>query len=180
MSHVATIDIEITNLQDLQNACADLGLEFVEGQQTYNWYGESVGDYAIPEGFDENDLGRCEHAIKLNDAQAIKAVDQRREKFLEYCRTNNYQPSAEQMAIVCQRPYEIGVARRRDGKLGWTLLWDFWEGGYGLQEVIGENGGRLKQAVATAASVRVMKAQGYRCHREQLPNGTVKLKFARG
>lgn len=180
MSHVATIDIEITNLQDLQNACADLGLEFVEGQQTYNWYGEHIGDYPVPEGFAESDLGRCEHAIKLTDAQAIRTIDQRREEFLRKCQAANYVPDAEMMAVACQRPYEIGVARRRDGKPGWTLLWDFFQGGYGLQEVIGENGGRLKQAVATAASVRVMKSQGYRCQREQLPNGTVKLKFARG
>lgn len=180
MSHVATIDIEITNLHDLQNACADLGLEFVEGQQTYNWYGQSMSDGSIPEGFSESDLGRCEHAIKLNDAQAMQAIDQRREAFLTKCREANQEPDASVMMHVCQRPYEIGVARRRDGKPGWTLLWDFWAGGYGLQEVIGENGGRLKQAVATAASVRVMKAQGYRCHREQLPNGKVKLTFARG
>lgn len=180
MSHVATIDIEITNIGDLMEACKDLGLEFVAGQQTYNWYGSHLGDYPLPPGFEEHDLGRCEHAIKLSDAAAMRSIDTRREEFLEKCRAQNFVPPAETLAIVCQRPYEIGVARRRDGKPGWTLLWDFFNGGYGLQDAIGENGGKLKQAVATAASVRVMKSQGYRCQREQLPNGTVKLKFARG
>jgi hypothetical protein len=184
VSHVATIDIEITNLQDLQEACADLGLEFVMDQKTYNWYGEHVGDFAIPDGFSENDLGRCEHAIKLTDAQSMQEIERRREAFLakwnEKWGGANNEPDATTMLHVCQRPYEIGVARRRDGRPGWTLLWDFFQGGYGLQEVIGENGGRLKQAVATAASVRVMKSQGYRCQREQLPNGKVKLVFAKG
>lgn len=176
MSHVATIDIEITNLQDLQNACADLGLEFVEGQQTYNCYhsGQSPDEIRqewesyfedaasldnflsglMPSGFALTDVGKCDHAIRLKEGRT-------------------------------EQSYEIGVARRRDGKPGWCLLWDEYDnGGYdrggGLKMRVGISANRLKQAVATAASVRVMKAQGYRCHREQLPNGTVKLKFARG
>ncbi len=39
--------------------------------------------------------------------------------------------------------YEIGVIQK-NGK--WTLLWDFWQGGYGLQEKIGKNGGLLKRS----------------------------------
>lgn len=180
MSHVATIEIEITNLQDLQVACEELGLEFIEGQQTYRWYGEHIGDFALPAGFEESDLGRCDHAIKLTDAAEMTSIDKRREEFLKSCAEVNHVPSADTLAIVCQRPYEIGVARRRDGKPGWTLLWDFFQGGYGLQDVIGENANRLKQAIATAASIRTMKMQGFRCERKQLPSGAVQLNFVRG
>jgi hypothetical protein len=35
--------------------------------------------------------------------------------------------------------YEIGVVPRRDGKEGYALLWDFWNGGYGLQAVAGKD-----------------------------------------
>jgi hypothetical protein len=78
-----------------------------------------------------------------------------------------------------QDPYEIGVVPRRDGKPGWLLLWDFFAGGFGLRGAIGDGAGKLKQAVATAASIRVMKQQGFRVHQEKLANGSVKLQFTR-
>lgn len=162
MSHVATIEIQITNLEDLKAAAAELGLEWCEGQQTYHWYGEHVGDFPLPDGFNIEDLGRCEHALKLNPSQRLAAM-------------NKYNTST---AYVIE-PYEIGIVRRRDGRPGWTMLWDFYCGGRGLQDVIGENAGRLKQAIATAASIRTMTAQGYRPVRKSLPNGTVQLTFTR-
>lgn len=157
MSHVATIEVEITNLQDLRDAAAELGLVFSDGQQTYQWYGEHVGDFPLPDGFNIEDLGRCEHAIRLNDSDRLAA-------------RNRYG----------EAPYELGVVRRRDGKPGWTLLWDFFAGGFGLEEKIGPEAGLLKQSIANAATIRTMKTQGYRvASREKLPNGTVKLQFAR-
>ena len=155
MSHVATIEIEIKDLQDLIAASAELGLVFEEGQKTYEWFGESIGDYPLPEGFAANDLGHCEHAIRMNDSDRIKAIN-----------------------LGCD-PYEIGVVKRRDGKPGWTLLWDFYDGGKGLERIIGPQANKLKHAVATAASVRTMARQGYRCQRQTLANGTVKLQFTK-
>lgn len=35
------------------------------------------------------------------------------------------------------RAYEVGVCRRKDGEEGYTLLWDFWAGGNGLQKHLG-------------------------------------------
>lgn len=43
--------------------------------------------------------------------------------------------------------YEIGVVQK-SGE--WKLVWDFWEGGYGLRERIGAQGGLLKQAYGMA------------------------------
>jgi hypothetical protein len=53
--------------------------------------------------------------------------------------------------------YEIGIVTR-NGKT--TLLWDFFSSG-GLQEVIGKNGGKLKQAYATEATKRAARRAGY-------------------
>jgi len=53
--------------------------------------------------------------------------------------------------------YEIGVVTK-NGKT--TLLWDFFSSG-GLQGVIGENGGKLKQAYATEATRRAARRAGY-------------------
>lgn len=65
MSHVATIDIEIRDLDALDAACKRLGLELVCGQTTYKWFGRHVGDYPLPEGFTAKDLGKCDHAIRI-------------------------------------------------------------------------------------------------------------------
>jgi len=64
MSHVATIDLFITDLDSLAKACERLGLELVRGQKTYRWYGESVGDYRAADAVKAPD-GHCEHAIRV-------------------------------------------------------------------------------------------------------------------
>ncbi|EIQ01079.1 hypothetical protein OpiT1DRAFT_05647 [Opitutaceae bacterium TAV1] len=65
MSHVESVSVKITDLNSLKAACARLGVEFLEGRKTYKWYGRSVGDYKLPEGFTAEDLGKCEHAIRV-------------------------------------------------------------------------------------------------------------------
>lgn len=65
MSHIATVEIEIRDLDALKAACARLGLEFRQGQQQYKWFGRSVGNYPLPAGFTAAELGSCEHAIGI-------------------------------------------------------------------------------------------------------------------
>lgn len=61
--------------------------------------------------------------------------------------------------------YEVGIVRRRDGKAGYELMWDFWAGGNGLQDAIGENGNKLRQEYAAATAARIYRQQGYRVTR---------------
>lgn len=68
MSHVAKIELEILDLEILKRACQRLNLEFLENQQTYRWYGRYVGDAPLPEGFKQEDLGKCHHAIRVPGA----------------------------------------------------------------------------------------------------------------
>ncbi len=65
MSHVATIELQIKDLDALERACKTLGLELVRGQESYRWYGHHVGDYPLPAGFSAADLGKCNHAIRI-------------------------------------------------------------------------------------------------------------------
>lgn len=65
MSHIAVVELHVRDLAALAAACTALGLEFVEGQQQYHWFGRKMGDTAIPDGFTEADLGKCEHAIRI-------------------------------------------------------------------------------------------------------------------
>lgn len=128
MSHVTTLKIEILDLQSLRDACKAAGLQFKEGQQTYKWFGRHVGDYPLPKGFTQKDLGKCNHAIGISKKDA----------------------------------YEIGVCEK-DGKI--TLLWDFWQGGYGLEEVAGKDCNKLVNAytkiVAVKEARKLAQSQGY-------------------
>ena len=146
MSHIATVDVEITNLDDLAAACKRIGLELVRGQQTYKWFGHVIEGDPIPEGFTAEELGRCDHAIVV--------------------------PGDHSLADI--QPYEIGVVKRRDGKPGYQLMWDYnGFGGFGLAEFVGcefdhktknydGKMPKLKQAYAICAARRVAQLQGFR------------------
>ncbi len=65
MSHVVNIDLSISSLEALDDACKELGLELIQNQKTYRWFGQFVGDSPLPAGFTQADLGKCEHAIRV-------------------------------------------------------------------------------------------------------------------
>lgn len=69
MSHITTIDIEITDLDALEAAVREMGAQFLRGQTSYTWFGRSIGDYPIPRGFTAADLGKCDHVIRLPGCQ---------------------------------------------------------------------------------------------------------------
>ena len=132
MSHISRIELEITDLETLRQACERLGLEFIENQTTYKWYGTWVGDTPMPEGMTASDLGKCDHAIRVPGAQ-----------------------------------YEIGIVKR-DRK--YTLLWDFWHQG-GLEQKLGKNAGRLKQAYAVERVRKEAKLKGHRICEQKIDQG---------
>jgi hypothetical protein len=79
--------------------------------------------------------------------------------------------------------YEVGVCKRRDGKPGYQLLWDFWSGGYGLQDAIGKDGQKLKQGYAVQVAKKQMQQyqrDGFRMVQYKKPDGTVVMKAMRG
>lgn len=146
MSHVATIELEITSLDALEEAAKRIGLELRREQKTYKWWGHSEGDYPIPVGFTEEDLGKCDHALV---------------------------PTGVRQHLG----YEIGVCRRRDGRDGFTLLWDFIDDG--LTKVIGQAGGKLKQAYSTVMAIRQARSMGFQVSEYQQANGIVRLELSR-
>lgn len=82
ISHVAEISLEIRDLDALAVAAKKIGLELRRGQQNYKWWGRSVGDYAIPAGFNAEELGKCEHALSIpgNDQAYEIGVVRRRDQ----------------------------------------------------------------------------------------------------
>jgi len=132
MSHIAKIELDINDLETLRTACERLGLEFIENQTRYKWYGSWVGDTPLPEGITIEDLGKCDHAIRVPGAQ-----------------------------------YEIGIVRK-DQK--YMLLWDFWHYG-GLEQKIGKNARRLKQAYAVERVRKEAKLKGHRICEQKTSQG---------
>lgn len=147
MSHVTTVDLEMKDLPALKAACEKLGLVFHENQKTYRWYGRSVGGYPMPEGFTEKQLGHCEHAIGLANPGSGTS-----------------------------QAYEIGVCKHPSGK-GYSLLYDFWQGGFGLMSAVSSDGttaNKLMQEYSTQVAIRQLKRKGYRV-KEIRENGKVRL-----
>jgi hypothetical protein len=60
MSHVVQIDsVPIIDIPALRAAVEELGGKLVD-KKTYNWFGMHVGDYPMPKGMTQDDLGKCE------------------------------------------------------------------------------------------------------------------------
>lgn len=82
MSHISKIELEILSLGDLKTACNRLGFIFQENQKTYQWYGRWVGDSPLPEGISIDDLGKCDHAIRIQDCAYDIGVVKRGSKYI--------------------------------------------------------------------------------------------------
>lgn len=149
MSHVTTIDIVIKDLDALRKACEECGLEFVEGQTTFKWFGKFMNDSPVPEGYSPADYGKCEHAIKV--------------------------PGNKQA-------YEIGVVQNKKTE-GWSLLFDSWNGGYGLMAKAGAQCGKLTQEYSKAVVKKKLKPvlmKGFKLKQKAGENGAIVLHLRRG
>ena len=79
MSHIVSIETKITDLGALKAAVEAKGWEWREGQTSYRWFGEFVGDTPMPEGMTVEDLGTCSHAVRIPGCKyevgVLKGVD---------------------------------------------------------------------------------------------------------
>jgi len=127
MSHVTTVDCEITCLDTLRDACEAAGVEMIE-KDSYKWWGHHVGDYPLPEGFKESDLGKCEFAIRRKDQVGYE------------------------VGVVRRRNSDGTIAE------GWTLIYDFYGGqGKMIEELVGERCTKVVNEYAVAATLRFAK-----------------------
>ena len=72
--------------------------------------------------------------------------------------------------------YEIGVVKTDDG---YSLLYDSWGPGAGLEKKFGVGMPKLKQSYSTEVSRRELKRKGYRVTTINNADGSVKLKAVR-
>lgn len=146
MSHVCSISIQILDLDCLKKACKALGLEFREGQRNYKWFGKWVNDYNAPE------------------AAVTQGFD-----------PQTFGQSEHAIGIADNdTAYEVGVVKAKDGK-GYSLLYDNFCRGYGLEEVIGKGACKLRQQYALEVAKKRMRKQGFRVQEKHEQNGVVRL-----
>lgn len=144
MSHVIKSKIKFKELGVLVAALQDCGMVFAEGQETYRWFGHSVGDYPIPDGWScprniinktDRILGRCDHAAQVEGSVA--------------------------------EDYELGIYREVDGSYG--VIHDFYgRSGKSISHhvgIAGNNYARLEGAYALRMAELVASQQGWTTQR---------------
>lgn len=70
--------------------------------------------------------------------------------------------------------YEIGVVRNPNGR-GYSLLYDAWQGGHGLEAVVGKGASLLKQRYAAEVAIRQARRQGFRVSEKMQADGKIRL-----
>lgn len=68
MSHVVKEKMVIKDLDTAEKVAQTIGMELVRNVKNYKWFGRWVGDYPLPEGFKKEDLGKCEHVLRVKNA----------------------------------------------------------------------------------------------------------------
>jgi hypothetical protein len=91
-----------------------LGLLLTE-KSDYGWYGRSVGDYPLPAGTTEDQLGK--------NATWVISVDP--EKYTSHEKSSR------------QKPYELGLVADPNNPGCFVPMYDYFNGGYGLDARIG-------------------------------------------
>lgn len=87
MSHVSHIELKIYDLSAIKRACARMGFLFMENQTTYTWYGRLVEPekYPLPPGITVDQLGHCDHAIKIPAARYEIGILRRDGSYMLLC-----------------------------------------------------------------------------------------------
>lgn len=154
MSHVTEIKLRVRDLESLREACEALGLEFMEGQTNYCWWGQFMNDSSAYGGHDPKTFGKCEHAIRIKGDKP---------------RNGSY------------GPWEIGVVKALDGD-GYELLYDaYGSAGRRLTERVGSGANNLRKEYAVSTAMRQAKKRlgpkGWTTERIDQPNGGVKVRL---
>lgn len=152
MSHVADVDLKITDLDALEDVCQRHHASLRRGQTTHKWYGQFLNDWgsqrAAVNRRDPKTFGTCEHAIRLND-----------------------NPEG----------YEIGLTPRLDGEFGWDAVYDaYGPGGAALERAFGTGLIDLKCEYAEEVATRELLRKGWRqATKTTTETGDVQIEFVK-
>lgn len=120
MSHISRIELEITSLYDLKEACSRLGFTFMENQKTHAWYGKLVGDTPLAEGMEVQDLGKCDHAIKVPECDyEVGVIRQGKKYHLVY--DDWYRGGLDKKIGILKQAYSVVRIKNESHKKGYRV-----------------------------------------------------------
>jgi hypothetical protein len=182
VSHVVGVDLAVSDLDALvEGAEARCNLVRVN-TRNWDWFGSWLDDYkgrdaAYKLGIKPEDYGKCDFALvqadsPLGRAELAARREGRRlthEEAVEVRRQNGTRTN----------PYSIGVVPDPKKPGRYLLLYDFWQGGYGLKAKVGENCDNLRQAYGIHSASRVAaRHAGHQVVSEsKLADGRVHMKI---
>lgn len=146
MSHVSTIELEVSDLDALEKAASSCGLEMVRNQTSIRWYGRWVRDYhgddaAYKHGISPETYGKCSHALRVPN--------------------NN-------------EAYEVGILDNGDGT--YKIYFDHWGPGKAVVDRIGRYGEKLKQQYVKVKAIQALQKKGFTLQSEEgLESGSLKV-----
>ena len=153
MSHVADVDLHITDLDALEAAATAAGFELVRGATTYKWFGSFLNDWsdasraAVHRGIPPELFGTCDHKLRKVGAP--------------------------------EGAYEVGLTRV-PGREGYTPLYDSFGSGKALEQALGGPGlPALKQGYAAQVSAKQLRRQGYSVRITQQADGRLRVRGTR-
>jgi hypothetical protein len=161
MSHVATVDVKITDLNAIKKACEKLGFAFKEGQKTYRWFGQWVDDSPVPESMFET----------AEELARVRAMPREERKAYMTARLGK---CAHAISIP-GAAYEIGLRPNSDGS--YTLAFDWYGQTAMLNALGGAKAPKLVQGYATEKMIIEATRLGHAVEsQETLANGDIRLR----
>ncbi len=124
MSHISKVELVIHSLKDLKEACQQLGFEFVENQKSFKWYGRWVGDTPIPEGINIEDIGKCDHAIRVPGCTYEVGIIRRGEHYIllwDYYHAGGLEPKIGPNAGILKQAYTVARVRKEARQKGYRI-----------------------------------------------------------
>ena len=103
------------DLPTLKAACESLGYKWLEGQKQYKWFGRFVGDYPLPEGITADELGKCDHAVKIPGAKYEVGIVKKGDKWIilyDFWQEGKLEPILGRDAQPISKAYGLEKAKR--------------------------------------------------------------------
>jgi hypothetical protein len=125
MSHISKIELVIHSLEDLKDACRQLGFEFIKNQKTFKWYGRWVGDTPLPEGIKIEDLGKCDHAIRVPGCDYEVGIVKRGDHYIllwDYYSVGGLEVKIGPNAGKIKQAYTVARVRKEARRKGYRVL----------------------------------------------------------
>ena len=125
MSHISKIELAIHSLDDLKDACQKLGFEFVENQKSYKWYGRWVGDTPLPEDMNVEDIGKCDHAIRVPECEYEIGIVKRNGNYLlvwDYYHAGGLTQKIGTNAGILKQAYTIARVKKEARRKGYRVM----------------------------------------------------------